>query len=66
MWAKSDIRLKSNIKRVGTHKTGVGIYSYIKGGLPEIGVLAQELQGVMPDAVRTGSNGFLEVNYGVL
>jgi hypothetical protein len=62
----SDIRLKSNIKRIGTHHTGIGIYSYIKFGKPEIGVLAQELETVMPHAVATHSSGFKMIDVGAL
>ena len=63
MWMMSDARLKTNIKRIGTHdKLGIGIYSYEKFGLPEIGVLAQELQEVAPQAVKTHSSGHLMIN----
>jgi Chaperone of endosialidase len=65
-WAASDERLKTNIRQVGKHKTGVGIYAYIKNGLHEIGVIAQHVQKVLPNAVRVGSNGYLEVNYAEL
>jgi Chaperone of endosialidase len=65
-WKASDERLKTNIRQVGKHKTGVGIYSYIKNGLHEIGVIAQHVQKVLPNAVRVGSNGYLEVNYAEL
>ena len=62
----SDRRLKSNIKRVGTHPIGVGIYSYTMMGMPQRGVIAQEVQAVRPDLVRRHANGFLQVNYGGL
>lgn len=62
----SDARLKTNIKRIGTHHTGIGIYSYIKFGKPEIGVLAQELEQVMPHAVATHSSGFKMIDVGAL
>ena len=62
----SDIRLKSNIKRIGTHKVGVGIYSYEIFGRPEIGVLAQELISVRPDLVTLHPSGYFMVNYGGL
>jgi hypothetical protein len=49
----SDIRLKDNIERIGTHDTGIGIYKYTYKGSdePQIGVLAQEVEQVMPEAV---------------
>ncbi len=62
----SDRRLKSNIKRVGTHAIGVGIYEYTMMGMPQRGVIAQEVQAVRPDLVERHANGFLMVNYGGL
>lgn len=61
----SDERLKSNIKRVGTHKKGFGIYEYIKFGKREIGVLAQEIEKIIPQAVII-KNGYKSVNYSML
>jgi len=62
----SDRRLKSNIKRVGTHAIGVGIYDYTMMGMPQRGVIAQEVQQVRPDLVKRHANGFLMVDYGGL
>jgi hypothetical protein len=62
----SDRRLKSNIKRVGTHPIGVGIYDYTMMGMPQRGVIAQEVQKVRPDLVERHANGYLMVNYGGL
>jgi hypothetical protein len=68
----SDINLKENIKRIGTHDLGIGIYSYnYKDGydLPknmQIGVMAQEVETVMPEAVIIMPNGFKAVNYSLL
>ena len=63
----SDRRLKKNIKRIGTHKSGVGIYEYdyIWGGGKQIGVMAQELEKVMPEAVFE-IHGFKGVDYAKL
>jgi len=63
----SDRRLKKNIKRIGTHKSGVGIYEYdyIWGGGKQIGVMAQEVEKVMPDAVFE-IHGFKGVDYAKL
>lgn len=65
--AFSDRRLKKNIKRIGTHKSGVGIYEYdyIWGGEKQIGVMAQELEKVMPEAVFE-IDGFKGVDYAKL
>ena len=62
----SDRRLKSNIKRVGEHKIGVGIYSFTMMGFPQHGVIAQEVEAVRPDLVKRHANGYLMVNYGGL
>ncbi len=62
----SDIRLKSGIKKIGTHPIGVGIYEYTMLGAPQVGVIAQEVEAVRPDLVRKHANGYLMVNYGGL
>ena len=62
----SDRRLKSNIRRVGKHAIGVGIYDYTMMGMPQRGVIAQEVQQVRPDLVKRHANGFLMVDYGGL
>ncbi len=62
----SDRRLKRDLKRVGTHAIGVGIYDYTMLGFPQRGVIAQEVQKVRPDLVARHANGYLTVNYGGL
>jgi len=62
----SDRRLKSNIVRLGTHPIGVGIYEYDIFGGRQIGVMAQELMEVMPEAVIEHPSGYLMVDYGRL
>lgn len=62
----SDRRLKSNIKLVGTHAIGVGIYEYTMLGMPQRGVIAQEVEAVRPDLVKRHASGYLMVNYGGL
>lgn len=62
----SDRRLKSNIRRVGTHPLGVGIYDYTMLGMKQRGVIAQEVQAVRPDLVERHASGYLMVNYGGL
>ena len=60
----SDIRLKKNIKKISTRPDGLNIYEfeYIWGGGRQVGLMAQEVQGVYPDAVSE-SGGYLMVNY---
>jgi hypothetical protein len=62
----SDRRLKSRIRRVGTHHTGVGIYSFTMMGFEQRGVIAQEVQRVRPDLVKRHASGYLTVDYGGL
>ncbi len=62
----SDVRLKSNIERVGTHPLGIGVYEYDKFGKRERGVMAQEVEQVKPEAVSTHQSGYKMVNYGLL
>ncbi len=63
---RSDIRLKSNIVRVGDHPLGVGIYEYDIEGRRELGVMAQEVFHVKPDAVHVDTDGYLMVDYAAL
>ena len=62
----SDRRLKSNIVRLGTHPIGIVIYEYDIFGGRQIGVMAQELMEVMPEAVHQHPSGYLMVDYGRL
>lgn len=64
--AMSDRRLKSNIKRIGTHPLGIGIYEYDIFGERDVGVMADEVMAVKPEAIARHPSGFLMVNYGVL
>jgi hypothetical protein len=64
--APSDRRLKSNIERIGTHKLGIGIYEYDIFGGRQQGVMADEVEKVMPEAVLMHPSGYKMVNYGLL
>lgn len=64
--ALSDRRLKSNIVRVATHPLGIGIYEYDIFGERQRGVMADEVEKVLPGAVLTHPSGFKMVNYGLL
>lgn len=63
---KSDIRLKSNIVRIGDHPLGIGVYEYDIDGHRDWGVMAQEVLTVKPEAVLQHPDGYLMVNYGAL
>lgn len=64
----SDRRLKKGITRVGTLANGIPVYSfeYIWGGGQQVGVMADEVEKVLPEAVITGSDGYKLVNYSML
>jgi len=62
----SDRRLKSNIERIGTHPLGIGVYEYNIFDRKERGVMADEVEAVMPEAVVLHSSGYKMVNYGML
>lgn len=69
--ALSDIRAKQNIQVIGRLPNGLGVYSWEwKDSAPEdarstpsIGVLAQEVQRLIPDAVTERKDGYLVVDY---
>ncbi len=67
----SDRRTKRGIQRIGTHALGIGIYSFRyrsrkwgKGHF--IGVMADEVLQVKPEAVSRHPDGYLLVHYGQL
>lgn len=68
----SDIRLKDNIEKLGTIGKGLNFYSFTyKDGfdLPQgkqYGVMAQEVEKVMPEAVIEMPNGYKAVRYDML
>lgn len=63
--AFSDMRLKENIRRVGHTDDGLPIYVYNYRGDPvaQMGVMAQEVEKVSPDAVERHESGYLMVDY---
>lgn len=68
--AFSDRRLKTNIELVGKDPaSGFNLYEYEYTFLPGKtfrGVMADEVEAVVPDAVFTDANGFKSVNYGMI
>jgi hypothetical protein len=62
---RSDIALKHDIVQLGYLANGLGYYrfSYLGSSKPYVGVLAQEVHRVMPQAVTRGSDGYLRVYY---
>ena len=65
---RSDITLKHDIVLLGHLNNGLGYYRFSYNGSDRayVGVMAQEVQTVMPDAVARGHDGTLRVFYGKL
>lgn len=64
-WLGSDERLKENIKPVGKLDNGLTVYCYNYKGddVPQIGLIAQEVREVIPEAVAERDDGYLAVRY---
>ena len=64
----SDRRLKKNLKRLGTSLMGLPVYAfdYIWGGDRQVGVMAQDVIKVIPEAVHTDEDGYMAVDYGMI
>ena len=62
---RSDMMLKHDIALIGHMQNGLGFYrfTYNGGDTAYVGVMAQEVQTVMPTAVLRGSDGYLRVSY---
>jgi hypothetical protein len=74
--AFSDIRTKENIKVIGKMKNGLNVYSFeykkefkdseYAGHGKFVGVMAQEVEKIIPEAVFIGPNGYKAVNYSLI
>jgi hypothetical protein len=66
-FAASDRRLKTDIQRIGTTDGGLPVYTYRYKGedAMQMGVMAQDVEKVNPDAVRE-FNGYKAVNYALV
>lgn len=65
----SDRRLKRAIRRIGTTavmKLPIYAFRYIWGGPERVGVMAQDVLKVKPEAVLKLRGGYMAVNYGAL
>ena len=63
----SDRRLKTNIQLIGKHDNGMNIYSWdYVWGEHSRGVMADEVEEIMPEAVIMHPTGFKMVNYSML
>ena len=61
----SDVRAKHGVVLLGRMENGLGFYRFSYNGSEKayVGVMAQEVQSVAPDAVMQGADGYLRVNY---
>src|SRR6267154_2559656 len=62
---RSDMMLKHDISLLGHLDNGLGFYRFSYNGSDKayVGVMAQEVEKVMPDAVMRGNDGYLRVSY---
>ncbi len=65
---RSDIRLKHDIVLLGRLDDGLGYYRFVYDGghTAYVGVMAQEVRTVAPEAVLRGADGYLRVSYDLL
>jgi hypothetical protein len=65
---RSDMRLKHDIVLLGRLDDGLGYYRFVYNGgrTAYVGVMAQEVQTVMPEAVSRGADGYMRVSYDLL
>jgi hypothetical protein len=68
MTALSDRRLKADVEKLGERPDGLGVYAfrYLWSPVRHIGVMAQEVLDVKPEAVVHLPGGYMAVNYGAL
>lgn len=72
--AASDRIAKENITRIGTHPLGIGLYLFDYkpeyrrrwGSGRQFGVIAQEVEAVLPEAVHMDPDGYRTVDYAML
>lgn len=65
---RSDIALKHDVVLLGYLANGLGYYrfSYLGSRKAYVGVMAQEVENVVPAAVTRGDDGYLRVKYEAL
>ena len=62
---RSDARVKHDIVLLGRLNDGLGFYRFVYNGghTTYVGVIAQEVQAIAPDAVTRDAEGYLRVSY---
>jgi len=74
MMVGSDRRVKRNIVRIAEHPLGIGLYLFDYdserqarwGSGRQFGVMADEVEAVIPAAVSVGDDGYRQVDYAML
>lgn len=63
--ALSDRRTKTDIKKIGVSEEGLNVYEfkYKDGTGPYVGVMAQEVAEIKPEALGPTVNGYMTVDY---
>jgi hypothetical protein len=66
--AESDMRLKTDILRIGTAPSGLGIYQfkYLTDDVLYQGAMAQEVLAINPAAVIMNPAGYMSVDYSMI
>lgn len=64
----SDVRLKTDVEKVGVAANGLPIYNfrYLWSDAVYQGVMAQDVLKACPEAVSTMPSGYMAVDYGML
>ena len=70
----SDRTIKENIVLIGTHPLGIGLYLFdykvqyrnLWGHGKHLGVMADEVEAILPDAVSVHADGYKLVDYAML
>jgi len=71
MMAPSDPAYKENVRQVGTHPAGFGLYLFdykpefrdAFGHGRKFGVMADEVEAIVPEAVAMNADGYRSVDY---
>jgi hypothetical protein len=73
MMVPSDRMLKENVVRIGAHPLGIGLYQFVYrpvrtafGRGRQFGVMADEVEAVLPEAVSVHPDGYKVVDYAML
>ena len=72
--AVSDVAAKENVIEIGRHQLGFGLYLFdyrpefrdACGQGRRFGVMAQEVEAIVPEAVSMGADGYRRVDYSKL